>query len=93
MSDPPAKTRDANVCRSVCHVTPLFAAFRHAKVRPAIRSTNGSPVSRRWSAPSFLSSAPVVIIVGGVADLCVGIGVNAPGCARGATLAPAIDKL
>jgi len=50
------------------------------KVRPAITSANGSPVSRRLQ--SFLSSAPVVIIVGVVADLCVGIGVNAESLAK-----------
>lgn len=47
----------AKVWGSACNVTPLFAAFRHAKVGPAIRSTNGSAVSRRLSPPSFLSSA------------------------------------
>jgi hypothetical protein len=33
------------VCVRVCHVTPSIPAFRQAKAKPVLRSTNGFPVS------------------------------------------------
>jgi hypothetical protein len=39
MSTPRFTRREANVCRSVCHVTPSIPAFLHARAKPASRST------------------------------------------------------